>query len=189
MLFKNTMSWRDVGMSSIEDSSRLPNNQVIRPIPPGEHSVTPYLTVNNGSNAIDFYKKAFDAEELFRETMPDGKILHARMRIGDSIVRLSDEFSGSPHKSPASLGATTVTLHIYTENVDRLWQQAVQAGAKVIMSLDNQFWGERYGMLVDPFGHQWSMSMVIKMSSEEMTAKRKAVMSIFSKGKHPGQKM
>ena len=173
-------------MSSIEDSSRLSNNQVIRPIPPGEHSVTPYLTVNNGSEAIDFYKKAFNAEELFRETMPDGnKVLHARMRIGDSIVRLSDEFPGSIQKSPVSLDATTVTLHIYTENIDGLWQQAVQAGAKVVLPLDNQFWGERYGMLADPFGHQWSMSMAIKMSPEEMSAKRKAVMSMFSKGEHP----
>jgi PhnB protein len=74
----------------------LPNNPVMKPIPPGEHSVTPYLTVNNGSKAIDFYKKAFNAEELFRETISDGKILHARMRSGDSIVRLSDEFPGSP---------------------------------------------------------------------------------------------
>ena len=169
-------------MSSISDSSRLPNNHLIRPVPPGEHSVTAYLTVSNGSKAIDFYKQAFNAEDLFRETMPDGKILHARMRIGDSIVRLSDEFAGSLHKSPASLGATTVTLHIYTENVEGLWQQAIQAGAKVILPLDNQFWGERYGMLVDPFGHQWSMSMAIKMSPEEMAAKRKAVMSMFSNG-------
>jgi PhnB protein len=176
------------GISSIEDSSRLPSNQVIRPIPSGEHSVTPYLTVNNGSKAIEFYKKAFNAEELLRETISDGKILHARMRIGDSIVRLSDEFPGSHNKSPVSLGATTVTLHIYTENVDELWQQAVQAGAKVVLPLDNQFWGERYGMLADPFGHQWSMSMVIKMNPEEMAAKRKAIMSMFSKGEHPGGK-
>jgi PhnB protein len=177
-----------VGMSSIENGSGLPSNQAIRPIPLGEHSVTPYLTVNNGGYAIEFYKKAFKAEELFRETMPDGKILHARMRIGDSIIRLSDEFPGSIQKSPASLGATTVTLHIYTENVDGLWQQAVQAGAKVVLPLDNQFWGERYGMLVDPFGHQWTMSMAIKMSSDEMTAKRKAVMLMLSKGEHPVQK-
>jgi PhnB protein len=172
-------------MSSIENSPSLPNNQVVRPIPPGEHSVTPYLTVNDGSNAIEFYKKAFNAEELFRETIPDGKkILHARMRIGDSIVRLSEEFPGSIQRSPVSLGSTTVTLHIYTENVDGLWQQAIQAGAKVVLPLDNQFWGERYGILVDPFGHQWSMSMVIKMSPEEMAAKRKAAMSMFSKGEH-----
>ena len=174
------------GMST-DDSSKLSNNQVIRPIPYGEHSVTAYLTVNNASEAIDFYKRAFNAEELFRETIPDGKILHARIKIGDSIVRLSDELSGSTHRAPATLGATTVTLHIYTENVDRLWQQAVQAGAKVVIPLDNQFWGERYGMLLDPFGHQWSMSMAIKMTQEEMAAKRKAVMSMFSKGEHPGK--
>lgn len=176
-------------MPLIEPSSRSTNNQVIRPIPPGEHSVTPYLTVNNGSNAIEFYKKAFNAEELFRETIPNGKkILHARMRIGDSTVRLSEEFPGSIQKSPVSLGSTTVTLHIYTENVDGLWQQAIQAGAKVVLPLDNQFWGERYGMLADPFGHQWSISMAIKMSPEEMAAKRRAVMSMFSKGEHPGKK-
>jgi PhnB protein len=174
------------GMST-NDSSKLSNNQVIRPIPYGEHSVTAYLTVNNASEAIDFYKRAFNAEELFRETIPDGKILHARIKIGDSIVRLSDELSGSTHRAPATLGATTVTLHIYTENVDRLWQQAVQAGAKVGIPLDNQFWGERYGMLLDPFGHQWSMSMAIKMTQEEMAAKRKAVMYMFSKGEHPGK--
>lgn len=175
-------------MSSIEDSSRLPNNQLTRPIPPGEHPVTAYLTVNNGSKAIEFYKQAFNAAELFRKTMPDGKILHARMRIEDSNVRLSDEFPGSLHKPPTSLGATTVTLHVYTENVEGLWQQAVQAGAKVVLPLDNQFWGERYGMLVDPFGHRWSMSMAIKMSPEEMAAKRKAAMSMFSNGEHPGGK-
>ena len=167
-----------------DDSSRL-SNQVIRPIPHGEHSVTPYLTVNNGSKAIDFYKRAFNAEDLFRETMPDGKILHARMRIGDSIVRLSDEFTGSSHRSPASLGATTVTLHIYTENVDGLWQQAVQAGAKVVLPLDNQFWGERYGMLVDPFGHQWSMSMAIKIESRGDGSKAQSCNVYVFEGRAP----
>lgn len=132
-------------MSSIEkDTSRLFNSQMIRPIPTGEHSVTPFLIVNDDSKAIDFYTKAFNAEEIFRETIPadEKKILHARLRIGDSIIRLSDEFPGSPHKSPVLLGgATTVTLHIYTENVDVSWQQAIHAGAKVIMPLDNQFLG------------------------------------------------
>ncbi len=80
-----------------------------------------------------------------------------------------------------------MTLHIYTENVDRLWQQAVQAGGKVLIPLDNQFWGERYGMLIDSFGHQWSMSMAIKMTKEEIAVKREAIMSMFSKGEHPGK--
>jgi PhnB protein len=116
-----------------------------------------------------------------------GKILHARIKIGDSIVRLPDEFPASTHRAPATLGATTVTLHIYTDNADKLWQQAVQAGAKVLIPLDNQFWDERYGMLIDPFRHQWSMSIPIKMTKEEMAAKREAIMSMFSKGEHPGK--
>lgn len=90
--------------------------------------------------------------------MPDGKILNAEIKIGDSIVMLSDEFPGSDAKSPASLGSSTVTLHIYTKDVDKLWQKAVSAGARITMPLDNQFWGERYGQLADPFGHQWSLS-------------------------------
>ncbi len=117
---------------------------MIRPIPTGEHSVTPFLIVNDGSKAIDFYTKAFNAEEIFRETMPadEKKILHARLRIGDSIIRLSDEFPGSPHKSLVLLGgAATVTLHTYTQNVDVSWQQAIHAGAKAIMPLNNQFLG------------------------------------------------
>ena len=150
-------------ISSIENSSRLSNGRIVRPIHPGEHSVTPYLTFDNGCKAIDFYKRAFNAEELFCETMPGGtKTFYARMRIGDSIVRLSHEFPNSPHKSPASLGTTTVALHLYSDNLYELWRKAVQAGAKVMMPLDNQSWAERYGMLVDLFGHQWPMSMAIK---------------------------
>lgn|SRR5215211_2928747 len=100
---------------SKDDSSRLSNNQVIRPIPYGEHSVTAYLTVNSASKAIDFYKAAFNAEELFRETIPNGeKILHARIKIGDSIVRLSDEFSGSTHRAPCYFGRNhSDTTHLH----------------------------------------------------------------------------
>lgn len=136
---------------------------------------------------MDFYKKAFGARELARETMPDGKILHGRIRIGNSIIMISDEFPGSSTKSPASIGSTTGTLHIYSTNVDKLWEQAVAAGAKIIMPLDNQFWGERYGQLADPFGHQWSLSMQIKMSPQEMETKRQAAMSMFAQGEHPGK--
>ncbi len=119
--------------------------------------------------------------------MPDGKILHARIKIGDSIVMISDEFPGPSTKSPASLGSTTGTLHIYAGNVDKMWEQAVAAGARVIMPLDNQFWGERYGQLADPFGHQWSLSMQVKMSAKEMKTKRIASMSMFAKREHPGK--
>ena len=159
----------------------------VRAIPPGFRTVTPYLTVQGGAEAIDFYKKAFGAKELARETTPDRKILHARIKIGDSIVMISDEFPGSSAKSPASLGSTTGTLHIYSGNVDKIWEQAVAAGARVIMPLDNQFWGERYGQLADPFGHQWSLSMQVKMSAKEMETKRLAAMSMFANGEHPGK--
>jgi PhnB protein len=89
-------------------------------------------------------------------------------------------------KSPTSAGTSTVTLHIYSKNVDRLWEQAVLAGAKVLMPLDNQFWGERYGQLADPFGHRWSISMQVKMSKEEMEAKQQAAMAMFAQGERPG---
>jgi uncharacterized glyoxalase superfamily protein PhnB len=156
-------------------------------IPTGFHTVTPYLTVQGGAEAIEFYKKAFGAKELARQTMPDGKMLHGRIKIGDSIVVISDEFPGSPTKSPIALGSTTGTLHVYSKNVDKLWEQAVAAGAKVLMPLDNQFWGERYGQLEDPFGHHWSLSMLIKMSPQEKEAKRQTAMSMFAQGKHPGR--
>jgi len=159
----------------------------VRAIPSGFRTVTPYLTVQGGTKAIDFYKKAFGAKELAQETMPDGKILHARIKIGDSIVMISDEFPESYAKSPASLGSTTGTLHIYSGNVDKMWKLAVAAGARVIMPLDNQFWGERYGQLTDPFGHQWSLSMQVKMSAQEMETKRIAAMSMFANGEHPGK--
>ena len=155
------------------------------PIPRGFRTITPYLTVTGGILALDFYKKAFGARELSRRVMPDGKVLNAHVKIGDSIIMLSDEFPGSDTKSPTSMGSSTVTLHIYTKDVDRLWQRAVSAGAKVTMPLESQFWGERYGQLVDPFGHRWSLSQRIKMSPEEMEAKRKAAMAMFSQGEHP----
>ena len=127
----------------------------VKPIPSGFRTVTPYLVLNDASGAIEFYKKAFGAKELTRNLTPDGKILNAQIKIGDSIVMLSDEFPmpGSTIKSPSSLGASTFTMHIYSKNVDKLWEQAVAAGAMVGMPLDNMFWGERYGQLVDPFGH------------------------------------
>jgi PhnB protein len=140
----------------------------VRSIPIGFRTVTPYLVLNDASTAIEFYKKAFGAKELIRHSTPDGKIMNAQIKIGDSMVLLSDEFLGSSTKSPLSLGTSTVTLHLYSKNVDKLWAQAVSAGAMITMSLDNQFWGERYGQVVDPFGHHWSLSQQIKMSWKEM---------------------
>jgi PhnB protein len=152
----------------------------VKPIPAGFSTVTPYLTVSNASDAIEFYKRAFGAKEVQRNNAPDGKIMNARVKIGDSIVMLSDEFPGAVTKSPSTLGTTTVTLHIYSKNVDKLWEQAIGAGATVLMPIDNQFWGERYGQIKDPFGHQWSMSQQVRMSKEEREEKTKAAMEMFS---------
>jgi PhnB protein len=159
-------------------------SRAISPIPKGFHSVTAYLVVNNGSEAIEFYKKAFGAKELLRHATPDGKILNAQLKIGNSVIMLSDEFPGSDTRSPLSLGSSTVTLHIYTKNVNALWEQALAAGARIAMPLNNQFWGERYGQLSDPFGHRWSLSQQVKMSKEEMQALEKASMEMMGQGEN-----
>ena len=158
----------------------------VAPIPPGMRTVTPYLVVNGAAKAIEFYKKAFGAKEITRQGMPDGTLMHAMIKIGDSLVMMSDEFPGSDTKSPTSAGGTTSNMHIYSKDVDKLWNQAINAGAKPTMPLENQFWGERYGKLQDPFGHIWSVAMVVKMSEAEKEAKRQAAFGMFEKREHPG---
>ncbi len=157
------------------------------PIPAGFRTITPYLSIEGAADALEWYRKAFNAKELARQTMPDGKIMHARVRIGDSIVMMSDAMPGGIIQSPKSLGSTTATMHIYTKNVDKMFQQAIDAGAKVTMPLDNQFWGERYGQLKDPFGHSWSISQQVRMSKQEMKEKQEKAMAIFAQGQHPGR--
>jgi PhnB protein len=161
----------------------------VKPIPSGFRSVTPYLVVNNASAAIEFYKKAFGAKELSRNPTPDGKILNAQIKIGDSMVMVSDEynFPGSPMKSPTTLGGSTVTVHLYSKDVNKLFAQAVAAGASVLSPLDNTFWGERYGYLIDPFGHSWSLSQAINMNPKELEEKQKAAMAMFAQGERPGR--
>jgi len=155
-------------------------SKAVAGIPKGFRTVTPYLVVSNASEAIEFYKKAFGAREMLRHAMPDGKILNAQLKIGDSMILLSDEFPGADVKSPTSLGSSTVTLHIYVKDVGKLWDQAISAGATVKMPLNNQFWGEKYGQLQDPFGHSWSLSQHVKMSDEEMQALEKASMEMIT---------
>jgi PhnB protein len=158
----------------------------VEPIPPGFNTITPHLAIKGAAEAIEFYKKAFGAKEFERERQltPDGKVVHARIKIGDSFVMMADVFPGSPLKDPMSAGMSTVTLHIYSKNVDKLWEQATSAGAKVTMPLDNQFWGDRYGQLQDPFGHQWSLGQKVKMSPKEMKEKQEQAMKMFSQGHH-----
>jgi len=157
----------------------------LSPAPAGFRTVTPYLSVAGAASAIEFYKKAFGAREVMRNAGPDGSIMHARLKIGDSIVMLSDQYPGPGESQQAPPRAGDVTLHVYSKNVDAMWQNAIAAGARVLMPLDNQFWGERYGQLVDPFGHRWSLSMQVRMSTQEREAKQKAAMAMLSQGEHP----
>jgi PhnB protein len=149
--------------------------------------VTPYLVIEGASKAIEFYKKAFGAKEIDRAPSgPDGSLMNATIQIGDSKIMMCDDFPGGDSSSPTRAGTTTVYIHLYSTDVDKLWNQAVNAGAIPTMPLENQFWGERYGKLRDPFGHIWSMSMVVKMSAAEREAKQRAAMAMFERGEHPG---
>lgn len=122
-------------------------------IPPGYHSITPYLFVNEATKAIEYYKKAFGAEEEMRMEMPGGKIGHAELKIGDSKIMLADEFPEMGARSPRTYGGSPVTIHFYVEDVDKTAQQAVNAGGKLKGKVENQFYGDRSGTLEDPFGH------------------------------------
>jgi PhnB protein len=131
-----------------------------KPIPEGYSTVTPHLVVRGASKAIEFYKKAFGAEEMDRMPGPDGRtVMHATLKIGKSLIMLCDEFPQMERwVSPQKLNGTTIGLHIYTENVDKALARAVAAGAKVSMPVMDTFWGDRYGRVTDPFGHEWSMA-------------------------------
>jgi PhnB protein len=127
----------------------------LKPVPDGYHTLTPYLTVRGAAEAIDFYKKAFGATELFRLAMPDGKMAHGEFRIGNSVFMISDENLGWDNASPEKLGGSAVALHLYVEDADRTYADAIKAGAREAMPVGNQFWGDRMGKVIDPFGHHW----------------------------------
>jgi PhnB protein len=143
---------------------------MVSAIPEGYHSITPYIIVNDAANAINFYKHAFGAIEIYRHYSPDGKsVINAELKIGDSIILLSDEFPLGKCRSPKSIGGSAVTIHLYTEDVDRVFNQAISAGATVIMPVMDMFWGDRYGQLFDPYGHIWSIATHKQdLSSEEI---------------------
>jgi uncharacterized glyoxalase superfamily protein PhnB len=130
----------------------------VKPIPDGMHSLTPLLTCAGAADAIQFYKKAFNAVELSRLPGAKGKLMHAALRIGDSVLMLTDEFPEWGGFGPKLLKGSPVTVHLYVENVDAAVEQAVAAGAKITMPLADMFWGDRYAQLEDPFGHHWSMA-------------------------------
>ena len=141
----------------------------VKPIPEGMHTVTPHLICAGAADAIEFYKKAFNAVEEARLPGPQGKLMHAMIRIGDSAVMLVDEMPQWGALGPKSLKGSPVTIHLYVENVDATVEHAVKAGGKVTMPVDDMFWGDRYGKLEDPFGHHWSVGTHVRdVSMEEM---------------------
>jgi uncharacterized glyoxalase superfamily protein PhnB len=140
-----------------------------KPIPEGMHTITPHVVVNGAAKAIDFYKRAFGAEELGRFPTPDGKIMHAAVRIGDSVLFMADEFPDMGGSKAPAPGQSPVTLHLYVEDVDSVFNRATTAGAAVKMPIMDAFWGDRYGQITDPFGHTWSLATHKEdLSAEEM---------------------
>jgi PhnB protein len=143
-----------------------------QPIPKGFHTVTASLVVRNAAEAIEFYKKALGAEELMRMQSPDGKIGHAELKIGDSIIFLTDESPAMGTKSPLTLGGSTGSLYLYVEDVDKAFKKAVDTGGKATMPVTDMFWGDRFGNFVDPYGHSWGLSTHVEDVSQEEMGKR-----------------
>jgi len=155
----------------------------VKPIPEGYHSVTPYLIVRGGSDAIEFYKKAFGATELFRFPAPDGKVGHAEIKIGDSPIMLADEYPQMGYNSPQSIGGSPVSLMIYVDDVDTVFSRAIEAGATVKEAVQDKFYGDRIGSVVDPFGHVWHIATHKEdVSIEEMQRRAQAHGSAASGG-------
>ena len=152
-----------------------------QPIPPGFHALTPHITVRNAEQAINFYKSAFGAELLQMVKTPDGRVMHASLKINDSIMMLNDEFPEWGTLSPLSTAGSGVIIHFYTDNVDEAFSRAVSAGAEVKMPLMDQFWGARYGLVADPYGHKWSLAQHIKDPlPEEMERGKDAALAMMS---------
>ncbi len=153
----------------------------VKPVPDGYHTLTPFLTVRDAARAIEFYKQAFGAKERGVMKGPDGKVMHAELMIGDSIIMMSDEFPEFGSVSPQSIGGSAMGLHIYLDNVDAAFDRAVKAGAQVEMPVAEQFWGDRYGKLKDPFGHKWSIATHTRdMSADEMKREMDKAMAQFA---------
>lgn len=155
-----------------------------QPIPKGFHTVTPHLVVRDAARALEFYKKAFGAEVKDVMPGPGGKIMHAVMKIGDSLVMLNDEMPEMGSLSPQSVGGSSVTLHLYVDDVDALYKKAAAAGVTTTMPVMDMFWGDRYGTVTDPFGHHWSLGTHIRdMTMEEMQKAQEEAMAQMQKKK------
>lgn len=159
----------------------------VRAIPEGYHTLTPSLVCKGAARAIEFYKEVFHAKEIMRMAGPGGSIGHAELQIGDSKLMLSDEFPGMAH-APGANPSTSNALVLYTDNVDAMFERAVKAGAKTEMPLQNQFWGDRYGKIRDPFGHQWGLAQHVEdVAPTEMERRAKEWQAQMSKAATAGQ--
>jgi PhnB protein len=127
----------------------------VKPVPGGHRTVAPYLAIKNAASALEFYKKAFGATETYRLIIPDGRVGHAEIRLGDSLIMLSDEFPEFGGKAPEALGGSPVSIHLYVDDVDAFFERALAAGARELKPVADQFYGDRSGQLQDPFGHLW----------------------------------
>ncbi len=144
----------------------------VQPVPEGYSTVTPYLAVPNAAEAIDFYTRALGAKETVRMDGPGGSIMHAELKLGDSLIMLSDPFPQASTKTPKELGGTSVSIFVYVDDIDALYKQAIDAGATSLMEPDDMFWGDRFGSIQDPFGHSWTIATHIEDVSPQEMQKR-----------------
>jgi uncharacterized glyoxalase superfamily protein PhnB len=171
--------------ASRKKASKKKSNRASRPakkkvqaIPAGYHTVTPYIVCRDASNAIEFYKRAFGAKEKIRMPGPGGKLMHAEIKVGDSVVMLCDEMPEMGAVSPASLGGSPASILMYVKNVDAAVEKAATAGATVVMPVQDMFWGDRYGRVKDPFGHEWQIATHKEdLTAKQMAQRQKAAMS------------
>jgi PhnB protein len=151
---------------------------MVKPIPEGYHALTPSIVVEKAADAIEFYKRAFGAKERLRMPGPGDTIGHAEIEIGDSVLMISDPFPQSSVKPPKAVGATTVGIFLYVDDVDQVVQDAIDAGAQVTMPVADQFWGDRFGVVADPYGHQWMIATHVEdLSDEEIAARGREAMA------------
>jgi PhnB protein len=150
---------------------------MVKPIPDGYPRVTPYLVVDGASAAIDFYCSVLGATERMRMSGPDDKVGHAELELGDSVIMLADEFPDMDARSPKAVGGTPVTLHVYVDDADAVFDQAVQAGSKALRPVEDQFYGDRSGQFEDPFGHRWNVATHVEDVPPDEMAKRMAEMA------------
>jgi PhnB protein len=153
----------------------------VKPIPEGYNTLSTYLAVDDAAHAMEYYRKAFGAKERMRMDAPDGKIAHAELEIGDSLVMLSDPFPQATTRPPKELGGTSASVFMYVEDVDATVKQAVDAGATITMEVADQFWGDRFGSITDPFGHSWSIATHVEdVPPEQMAERAKEAMAAMS---------